>query len=60
MDKNYAFGCTEVVVEIHVSCCFIVLAKVLADYYIISGVVYRAPDLFSVVNSRLVSVTYVC
>lgn len=27
-----------------------------ADYYIIAGVVYQAPDLISVVNSRLVSV----
>lgn len=26
----------------------------LADYYIIAGVVYQAPDLYSVVNSRLV------
>ena len=27
----------------------------LADYYIIAGVVYQAPDLGSVLNSRLVS-----
>lgn len=27
----------------------------LADYYIIAGVVYQAPDLASVLNSRLVS-----
>jgi mediator of RNA polymerase II transcription subunit 6 len=27
----------------------------IADYYIIAGVVYQAPDLGSVVNSRLVS-----
>ena len=26
----------------------------LADYYIIAGVVYQAPDLASVINSRLV------
>lgn len=26
----------------------------IADYYIIAGVVYQAPDLGSVVNSRLV------
>ena len=30
-------------------------ATPLADYYIIAGVVYQAPDLASVVNSRLVS-----
>lgn len=28
-----------------------------ADYYIIAGVVYQAPDLGSVVSSRLVSKT---
>lgn len=28
-----------------------------ADYYIIAGIVYQAPDLISVVNSRLVSVS---
>lgn len=27
----------------------------LADYYIIAGIVYQAPDLASVLNSRLVS-----
>lgn len=27
----------------------------LADYYIIAGVVYQAPDLATVLNSRLVS-----
>ncbi len=26
----------------------------LADYYIIAGVVYQAPDLLSVINSRMV------
>lgn len=31
-------------------------ATPLADYYIIAGVVYQAPDLASVVNSRLVSI----
>ena len=30
-------------------------ATPLADYYIIAGVVYQAPDLMSVLNSRLVS-----
>jgi mediator of RNA polymerase II transcription subunit 6 len=30
-------------------------ATPLADYYIIAGVVYQAPDLGSVFNSRLVS-----
>lgn len=30
-------------------------ATPLADYYIIAGVVYQAPDLASVVNSRLVN-----
>lgn len=30
-------------------------ATPLADYYIIAGVVYQAPDLGSVVSSRLVS-----
>lgn len=29
----------------------------LADYYIIAGVIYQAPDLGSVVNSRVVSHT---
>lgn len=29
-------------------------ATPIADYYIIAGVVYQAPDLGSVVNSRLV------
>lgn len=28
-----------------------------ADYYIIAGVVYQAPDLISVINSRMVSFT---
>lgn len=28
----------------------------LADYYIIAGMVYKAPDLASVINSRLVSI----
>lgn len=31
-------------------------ATPLADYYIIAGVVYQAPDLASVVNSRLVCI----
>ena len=30
-------------------------ATPLADYYIIAGIVYQAPDLISVINSRLVS-----
>lgn len=30
----------------------------LADYYIIAGVVYQAPDLASVLNSRLVSYSH--
>lgn len=30
----------------------------LADYYIIAGIVYQAPDLASVLNSRLVSYFY--
>lgn len=30
----------------------------LADYYIIAGVVYQAPDLASVLNSRLVGSDY--
>lgn len=30
-------------------------ATVLADYYIIAGVVYQAPDLANVLNSRLVN-----
>lgn len=30
-------------------------ASAVADYYIIAGVVYQAPDLGSVVSSRLVS-----
>lgn len=29
-------------------------ATPLADYYIVAGIVYQAPDLASVVNSRLV------
>lgn len=33
------------------------LASPVADYYIIAGVVYQAPDLGSVVSSRLVSKT---
>lgn len=32
-------------------------ATPLADYYIIAGVVYQAPDLASVLNSRLVNHT---
>lgn len=31
-------------------------ATPLADYYIIAGIVYQAPDLASVVNSRLVNI----
>lgn len=31
------------------------VASAIADYYIIAGVVYQAPDLGSVVSSRLVS-----
>lgn len=31
------------------------LVSPVADYYIIAGVVYQAPDLGSVVSSRLVS-----
>ena len=27
----------------------------LADYYVIAGVVYQAPDVGSVINSRMVS-----
>jgi len=30
-------------------------ATPLADYYIIAGIVYQAPDLISVINSRIVS-----
>lgn len=32
----------------------------IADYYIIAGTVYQAPDLASVFNSRLVCVNRVC
>lgn len=32
------------------------LAAPLADYYIIAGVVYQAPDLGSIVSSKLVSI----
>lgn len=32
----------------------------LADYYIIAGIVYQAPDLASVLNSRLVSISRFC
>lgn len=32
-------------------------ATPLADYYIIAGIVYQAPDLISVINSRIVSST---
>lgn len=35
-----------------------ILAAPLADYYIIAGVVYQAPDLASVVSSRLVLSAY--
>lgn len=34
------------------------LVAPLADYYIIAGVVYQAPDLASVVSSRLVLKIY--
>lgn len=33
------------------------LATPLADYYIIAGVVYQAPDVASVLNSRLVRIS---
>ena len=39
-----------------VSSCFN-LAEAKADYYIIAGVVYQAPDLGSVFNSRMVNIT---
>lgn len=32
-------------------------ATPIADYYIIAGVIYQAPDLASVLNSRLVSIS---
>ena len=31
------------------------LVTPIADYYVLAGVVYQAPDLCSVINSRLVS-----
>lgn len=34
------------------------LATPLVDYYIIAGVVYQAPDLASVISSRLVNMFY--
>lgn len=30
----------------------------LADYYIIAGVVHQAPDLASILNSRIVSINF--
>lgn len=35
-------------------------AEPFADYYIIAGIVYQAPDLASILNSRLVSMIFVC
>ena len=32
----------------------------MSDYYIIDGTVYQAPDLGSVVNSRIVRNVYIC
>lgn len=34
--------------------CLLCLVTPLTDYYIVAGVVYQAPDLSSVINSRLV------
>jgi mediator of RNA polymerase II transcription subunit 6 len=34
---------------------FVVLVTPISDYYIIAGIVYQAPDLGSVISSRLVS-----
>ena len=44
-------GCSQSV------CCVVVPVTPLADYYIIAGVVYQGPDLASIVNSRVVSVS---
>lgn len=38
-----------------IKCYFLFSVTPLADYYISAGVVYQAPDLGSVVNSRMVS-----
>lgn len=35
-------------------CCYFPAVIPLADYYIIAGVVYQAPDLGSVISSRVV------
>lgn len=40
-------------------CFFLPTVIPLADYYIIAGVIYQAPDLGSVINSRVVSLLYI-
>lgn len=34
-------------------------AHPLTDYYVVAGTVYQAPDLVSVINSRLVRILYI-
>lgn len=36
------------------------LVTPIADFYIIAGIIYQAPDLASVLNSRLVLNFYIC
>lgn len=44
---------------LHIFFFFLPTVIPLADYYIIAGVIYQAPDLGSVINSRVVSVLYI-
>jgi len=40
-----------------VNCTGVCVVVPITDYYIIAGIVYQAPDLISVINTRLVGLS---